>query len=41
LLPPDGSKLVEQFRPGDLVLSRDENDPFGPVDAKVVEAVLN
>jgi RHS repeat-associated protein len=39
LLTPDGSKLIEEIRPGDLVLSRDENDPDGPVLAKLVQEV--
>ena len=33
---PEGSKPVEQFRAGDLVLSRDELDPNGAVAAKQV-----
>ncbi len=37
---PEGSKPIEEFVPGDLVLSRDEDDPDGPVVAKVVEAVF-
>ena len=37
---PDGSKLIELFRAGDLVLSRDENDPLGLVVAKLVEKVF-
>src|SRR5262249_28611248 len=40
LLTPDGSKPIEQFRPGDLVLSRSEFDPEGPVEPKVVEEVF-
>ena len=40
LRTPDGSKPVEDFREGDLVLSRDEHDPTGPVEAKRVEAVF-
>jgi hypothetical protein len=40
LLTPGGSKAVEEFQPGDLVLSRDENNPEGPVEAKVVEEVF-
>jgi RHS repeat-associated protein len=40
LLTPVGSKFVEQFRVGDLVLSRCESDPDGPITAKVVEAVF-
>jgi hypothetical protein len=40
LRTPDGSKLIEQFRPGDLVLSRDEHDPEGLVVARLVEEVF-
>ena len=40
LLTPDGSKLIEQFQIGDLLLSRSEFDPSGPVEASVVEAVF-
>jgi hypothetical protein len=40
LLTPGGHKLIEEFRAGDLVLSRDENNPEGPVVAKVVEEVF-
>ena len=36
---PEGSKPIEEFKPGDFVLARDEFDPDGPVVAKVVEAV--
>ena len=36
LLTPEGSKYIEDFRVGDLILSRDENDPAGPVVAKCV-----
>jgi hypothetical protein len=34
---PEGSKPIEEIQAGDLVLSRDENDPEGAVVAKVVE----
>ena len=40
VLTPDGAKCIEQFRPGDRVLSRAESDPDGPVTAKVVEAAV-
>jgi hypothetical protein len=40
LLTPTGCKLIEQFRVGDLILSRDEHDPSGAVEAKVVEEVF-
>jgi hypothetical protein len=40
LLTPDGSKPIEEFRPGDAVLSRSEFDPEGPVAVKVVEEVF-
>jgi RHS repeat-associated protein len=37
LRTPEGSKAIEELRPGDLVLSRPEDDPEGPVEAKQVE----
>ena len=37
LRTPTGSKNIEDFKPGDLILSRPENDPDGPVEVKVVE----
>jgi 5-hydroxyisourate hydrolase-like protein (transthyretin family) len=40
LLTPDGSKAIEQFSPGDLVLSRDEHDPTAPVVARRVLQTL-
>jgi RHS repeat-associated protein len=40
LLTPEGSKPVEQFKEGDLVLSRGEADPGGRVQAKVVLEVF-
>jgi RHS repeat-associated protein len=40
LRTPEGDKRIEEFRPGDLVLSRDENNPEGTVEAKRVEAVF-
>jgi hypothetical protein len=40
LRTPDGSKPIEAFVPGDLVLSRDEARPDGAVEAKVVEEVF-
>jgi hypothetical protein len=36
LLTPDGSKFIEDIRVGDLVHSRDEDDPEGPFVAKRV-----
>lgn len=36
LLTPDGAKPIEQFVPGDLVLSRNEDDPDAPVVARRV-----
>ena len=36
LLTPDGSKAIEQFQAGDLILTRDENDPAAPVVARRV-----
>jgi hypothetical protein len=40
LLTPEGSKAVEQFLPGDWILSRDENDPEGRVEPRLVEEVF-
>jgi hypothetical protein len=40
ILTPEGYKFIEDLRPGDLVLSRDENDPFGEVVPRVVEEVF-
>jgi YD repeat-containing protein len=40
LRTPAGSASIEDLRPGDLVLSRDERDPAGAVEAKVVEEVF-
>jgi hypothetical protein len=40
LLTPTGSKRIEQFEPGDWVLSRDENNPEGKIEAKRVEDVF-
>ena len=40
LLTPSGGKLIEDFRPGDFVLSRDDHDPDSPVMPKVVEEVF-
>jgi hypothetical protein len=37
---PGGSRNIEDIRAGDLVLSRDENNCEGPVEAKVVEEVF-
>ena len=34
---PNGWTSIEALQPGDLVLSRDENDPQGRIEAKVVE----
>ena len=36
LLTPDGARPIEELCVGDLVLSRDEDDPEGPVAAKRV-----
>ncbi len=41
LLTPDGSKAIEEFKVGDLVLSRDEDTPDGEVRAKRVLATFN
>jgi hypothetical protein len=40
LLTPEGSRLIEQFQPGDSVLSRAESEPNGPPASKAVEAVF-
>jgi RHS repeat-associated protein len=40
LLTPDGSKMIEDFRAGDMVVSRDEHDAAGPVESKTVEEVF-
>ena len=40
LLTPDGSKPIDEFLIGDLVLSRDEDDPHGQVVAKRVIATI-
>jgi hypothetical protein len=40
LLTPEGSKRIEDFRVGDLILSRSEDDPDGPVRAKAAEALF-
>jgi hypothetical protein len=37
---PEGSKLIEQIKPGDLVLSCSEFDPQGAVEARQVEEVF-
>lgn len=40
LLTPEGSKPIEQFKVGDILLSRDEHDPAGPVLPRQVEEVF-
>jgi hypothetical protein len=40
LRTPTGSKFIEEFAVGDLVLSRDEHDPLGLVVAQRVEEVF-
>ena len=40
LLTSDGARFVEHLRPGDLVLSRSEFDPEGPLERKPVEEVF-
>ena len=40
LRTPDGSRYIEDIRVGDLVLSRDEHNCEGPVEAKVVDEVF-
>jgi hypothetical protein len=41
LLTPDGDKPVEQFQPGDWILTAPEDDPNGPLEAKQVEEVFD
>jgi RHS repeat-associated protein len=36
VLTPDGEKAIEDFQPGDRILSRSEHDPQGPVEVKEV-----
>lgn len=40
VLTPDGEKPIEQLRPGDLVLSRNQRDLAGPVEGRQVEEVF-
>jgi hypothetical protein len=40
LRTPTGSKAIELFLPGDLILSRPENDPLAAPMVSVVEAVF-
>jgi RHS repeat-associated protein len=40
LLTPVGAKPIEEFRPGDLLLSAHEDDPSGPIEAKRVTDVF-
>src|SRR5262249_41056210 len=40
LLTPDGSKPIEEFKLGDLILSSHEDDPTGPIEPKHVEDVF-
>ncbi len=40
ILTSEGLKPIEQIKPGDLVYSRPENDPHGPVAVKRVKSVL-
>jgi hypothetical protein len=40
LLTPDGSKPIEEFQPFDLVLSREQGDPDGPLVPKVVVSTI-
>ncbi|WP_088254781.1 polymorphic toxin-type HINT domain-containing protein [Fimbriiglobus ruber] len=40
LLTLTGSRPVERLQPGDYVLSQDEHDPNGSVDAKVIKEVF-
>lgn len=40
VLTPDGEKPIEQLKPGDVVLSRDEASVEGPVESKLVEELF-
>ncbi len=40
ILTPDGHKRIEELRPGDVVLSRREDDPEGEIEECVVEEVF-
>jgi hypothetical protein len=40
LLTPDGSKPIEDFRAGDLLLSASEDDPTGPIEPRRVEEIF-
>jgi hypothetical protein len=40
LLTPDGSKPIEDFRVGDLLLSASEDDPAGPIEPRRVEEIF-
>lgn len=40
LLTPNGHKPIEDFRPGDLILSRSDKDPNSPIRTRVVEKVF-
>jgi hypothetical protein len=40
LQTPEGAKAIEELKSGDLVFSRDQHDPTGPIEAKLVEAVF-
>jgi hypothetical protein len=40
ILTSDGSKPIENVRPGDVVLSRPENNPSAPVEPRIVEEVF-
>lgn len=40
LLTPDGDKLIEDFKAGDLILTAPEGDPNAPLEVKQVEEVF-
>jgi hypothetical protein len=40
LMTPNGLQRIDSFVPGDMILSRDEHDVNGPVEAKMVEEVF-
>jgi len=40
LLTPTGDKPIEQFKPGDWILTAPEDDPTAPLEAKQVEEIF-
>jgi hypothetical protein len=39
-MTPDGDRSIEDFRPGDRILSRSESNPEGELEVKMVEEVF-